>query len=246
MIIDSHVHLKHGDARRTEYSAETIMRTMDAVGIDRSVVFAMSATTRRSIEMAREAIREFPRRLIPYVYALPSYERAVLKELHDAISKLGFRGIKLHVGECTLAGYVVDPVIGLAREYNVPCLIDCSGRYKAIECMARTFPETKIIVAHMGKYLCRDAGLIDRFIGIAEKHGNLYLDISGVVILSKIEEAVVRVGSGRVLFGTDGPHKAPDTIGFAHAEITKIRSLGLDPDDHDAILGGSIARLLGI
>jgi len=88
--------------------------------------------------------------------------------------------------------------------------------------------------------------LIDRFIGIAEKHDNLYLDISGVVILSKIEEAVVRVGSGRVLFGTDGPHKAPDTIGFAHAEITKIRSLGLDPDDQDAILGGSIARLLGI
>jgi len=52
MIIDSHVHLKHGDAQRTEYSAEAIVRTMDAVGIDQSIVFAMSTTTRRSIEMA--------------------------------------------------------------------------------------------------------------------------------------------------------------------------------------------------
>ena len=45
MIIDSHVHLKHGDAQKTEYSAETIVKTMDAVGIDQSVVFAMSTTT---------------------------------------------------------------------------------------------------------------------------------------------------------------------------------------------------------
>lgn len=34
MIIDSHVHLKHGDVQRMEYSAKTIVRTMDEVGID--------------------------------------------------------------------------------------------------------------------------------------------------------------------------------------------------------------------
>jgi len=55
VIIDSHVHLKHGDSARTEYAPETIVEVMDAVGIDRSVVFAMSTTTRHSIEMAAEA-----------------------------------------------------------------------------------------------------------------------------------------------------------------------------------------------
>ena len=60
MIIDSHVHLKHGDAQKTEYSAETIVETMDAVGIDKSIVFAMSTTASRSIEMAKEAIGKFP------------------------------------------------------------------------------------------------------------------------------------------------------------------------------------------
>ncbi len=39
MVIDSHVHLKHGDAQGTEYSPEVIMQTMDKVGIDLSVVF---------------------------------------------------------------------------------------------------------------------------------------------------------------------------------------------------------------
>jgi hypothetical protein len=65
VIYDSHVHLKHGDVAATEYSAEAIIQTMDAAGIEKSVVFAMSTTTRRSIEMAQEAIARFPGRLIP-------------------------------------------------------------------------------------------------------------------------------------------------------------------------------------
>jgi predicted TIM-barrel fold metal-dependent hydrolase len=140
MIIDSHVHLKHGDAAKTEYSADKIVDTMDAVGIDRSVVFAMSTTTRRSIEMALDAVRRDPQRLIPYAYALPSYKRPVIEELEHALSELGFRGIKIHAGECSLEGYVIDPVLALAARHGVPCLIDCSGRAGAIERMAREHP----------------------------------------------------------------------------------------------------------
>ena len=56
-IVDSHVHLRHGNAARTEYSPETIVETMDKVGIDRSVVFAICTTTTHSIEMARRPSR---------------------------------------------------------------------------------------------------------------------------------------------------------------------------------------------
>ncbi len=244
MIIDSHAHLKHGDAQRTEYSAEAIVKTMDAVGINKSVVFAMSTTTQRSIEMAREAVEKFPERLIPYVYAIPSYEKSVLEELDEAISKLGFRGIKLHVGECTLAEYVTDPVIEFAGKHGVPCLIDCAGRLGAIERMAKIFPETKIIVAHLGRYLCQDETVINNFIALAEAHNNIFLDVSGVVIPKKVTEAIYRIGSNRVIFGTDGPHKNPNTIGFARAELDKIRALDLNPDDEAAVLGGAIAELL--
>ena len=138
-IIDSHVHLKHGDAGRTEYSPEVIVRTMDSVGIDLSVVFAMSTTTERSIEMASEAVRKFPERLVPYAYALPRYDRTVLEELRYAIEGLGFKGIKVHAGECTLAEYVLDPVLELAGELGVPCLVDCLGRIEDSERMAESF-----------------------------------------------------------------------------------------------------------
>ena len=221
MIVDAHVHLKHGDIRRTEYSPEVIVETMDRVGIDKSVVFAMSTTTKRSIEMALEAVRKYPDRLIPFVYALPNYE-------------------------CTLAEYVTDPVIALAERLGVPCLIDCMGRFWDIERMAKCFPEAKLIVAHLGRYLCEDEVLIDRFIELALKYRNIFLDVSGVALTHKIREAVSKVGSDRVIFGTDGPHEAPDTVGFAKKELDKIRALNLDPEDEEAVLGGTIARLLRI
>src|SRR5437773_1774542 len=86
-VIDCHVHLKHGDAARTEWPADAIIEIMDQAGIDKSVVFGMSTTTARSIELARQAVQKYPRRLIPFLYALPSYERPVIKEIETAIAE---------------------------------------------------------------------------------------------------------------------------------------------------------------
>jgi predicted TIM-barrel fold metal-dependent hydrolase len=246
MIIDSHVHLKHGDAKGTEYSVETIINTMNAVGIDKSIVFAISTTTKHSIEMAQEAVGKFPDRLIPYVNVDPSYEKAILAEIDEAVSKLGFRGMKIHLGYGVPAEEVMNPFLHLASERGAPCLIDCVGRYDVVERMAENFPATKIIVAHLGKYLCKDEALIDKFISMSEAHSNIFLDVSGVVIPKKITEAIQRVGSNRVIFGTDGPHEAPDTIGFARAELDKIRTLNLNPNDEAMVLGSAIAELIRI
>ena len=112
------VHVKHGDAAKTEYSAKDIIGVMDAVGIDRSVVFGMSTTTKHSIELAEAAIAQYPKRLIPFLYALPNYERPVLTEIDDALTNRGFRGIKIHAGEVRLHPYIVDPVLKLAGEQN--------------------------------------------------------------------------------------------------------------------------------
>ncbi|MEM2239441.1 MAG: amidohydrolase family protein [Candidatus Bathyarchaeia archaeon] len=246
LIVDAHVHLKHGDVNRTEYNAETIVYTMDAVGIDISVVFAMSTSTKRSIEMALEACKKFPDRLIPYVYAIPSFERVVNDEIKEAVVKLGFKGVKIHAGEYTIAEYVIDPLIELVERLEVPCLIDCVGRISDVKRIAEKFPEAKIIVAHFGKYLSRDENLIDQFIGLASTHGNIYLDTSGVVLTQKIVEAIKRVGSDRIVFGTDGPHEEPDTVSFAKRELEKIKALKLNSTDEENILGKSILRLLKI
>lgn len=244
MIIDSHVHLKHGDSARTEYTGEQIVRTMDDVGIDVSVVFAMSTTTVRSIAMAQEAVDAFPDRLIPYVYALPRADSSIMMDLRRAISDLGFKGIKIHRGECSMAEYVIDPVLELAGELGVPVLIDFLGRVPDCERLAATFPKTTILAAHIGQYLATNTEVLDRFISIAEAYPNVYLDASGVVTLWKIKDAVGRVGAERVMWGTDGPHLAPDTAEFARTELNKVYAVGLREEEEGMVLGGSIAKLL--
>ena len=245
-IIDSHAHLKHGDKARTEYTAASIVAAMDAADIAQSVVFAMCTSTMQSIAMARQAVSEFPDRLIPYAYALPSFERIAVDEIREAIVQEQFRGIKIHAGECRLSDYIVDPVLKLAGEHGVPCLVDFLGDVSPARRLAHAFPQTPLIVAHLGRYRCEDRAVLDRFVQLAESCANVYLDTSGVLIDEAIEDAVARVGAGRVLFGTDGPHEAPDTAGFARSHVQQIQSLKLSDADKEAILGGTIANLLGL
>lgn len=245
-VVDSHVHLKHGDAARTEYSPDAIVDAMDKAGIDKSIVFAMSTTTRRSIEMAEAAVKKYPDRLIPYVYALPHYERPVIREIEAALAGRVFRGVKIHAGECTLAEYVVDPVLRIAGKHGAACLFDCGGNYAAARRMAQAFPGTKLIVAHMGRYLSTDKKLIDQFIGLAEQFPNVLLDVSGVVVSEMITEAVRRIGSSRLVWGTDGPHPKPDTATFARTELDRIRQLRLSEQDSNNLLGRTIVNLLGL
>lgn len=246
LIVDVHAHLKHGDAAKTEYSARDIVGVMDAVGIDRSVVFAMSTTTQRSITFAEKAVAEYPKRLIPFLYALPNYERPVLAEIDDGLTNRGFRGIKIHAGECRLNPYVIDPVLELAGRRRVPCLIDATGSASVARRLAESFPQTTILFAHMGAYMSRDRGMIDAFIQVAADYDNAYLDLSAVSLVFKIEEAVRKIGAEKLIWGTDGPHRNPNLNAYARFEIEKVQRLTIPQADKDKILGGNIVKLLDL
>ena len=53
-------------------------------------------------------------------------------------------------------------------------------------------------------------------------------------------EEVIQRGADRIVFGSDWPMADPA------AEIAAVRALGLDAADEQAILGGNLARLLGL
>lgn len=245
-IIDCHVHLKHGDAAGTEWSADSIVELMDEVGIARSIVFAMKTTTVRSIEMAAAAVEKYPDRLIPFLYGLPSYEIALLPEIEKAVVHKGFRGIKLHVGECTLAEYVIDPLLRLAGTFPIPCLVDVAGNVASAARMAKAFPQTRFWFAHMGRYNSTDAAMTDQFIRLAEEFDNVWLDLSAVGLPAKIGEAVSRVGAQRLVWGTDGPYRNPTAAEYARAQLDNVRRLEISAEDKRLILGGNVARLLNL
>jgi len=244
MIIDSHCHLRDDRYVGPEWTPERLVACMDAAGVAKSVVFQAWHSTRTSIEAAEAAVKKYPDRLIPYVYAVPHYERPVAKELEDAIRHRGFQGIKMHRGACRFAEHLTDPVMELAERLDVPCLVDFKGEAEPARRIARKFPRLKLIIAHLGQCIGPDEAVLDKFIAIAEECPNVFLDASAVILHGKILEAVRKIGSSRVLWGSDAPDPGkPDVV---KSDLARINAMDLTEAEKEDVLGGAVARLLKI
>jgi uncharacterized protein len=73
----------------------------------------------------------------------------------------------------------------------------------------------------------------------------VHLETSWPPTMAELEpETVVRLirthGADRVVYGSDWPMADPAK------EIAAIRALGLTKEEEDAVLGGNLARLLGL
>ncbi|MGB9607673.1 MAG: amidohydrolase family protein [bacterium] len=246
MKIDAHLHLRDDVYVGEEGIPENLVKMMDEVGIDKAVLLRLYVPPRKAMEELEKAREKYPQRFIPFFYALPDFREPVLKLMEEAIRERNFKGIKMHAGICRLEEYIVDPVFELAGELEVPILVDPAGDYANTERLAKAFPETRMIVAHLGFYLCSDGSLIDRFISLAREYPNVFLDISGVLLVDKIEKAIEEVGCDKIIWGTDGPSNQPDPVSFTKREMEKVLRLHLKEEEEMAILGGNIARLLRI
>lgn len=243
MIIDCHVHCKGGDLYRREFSADEILRAMDQAEIERSIVFAICLPSVESQAMTETVCAAAPERLTPFAHVLPEEGPLALMELERAVSELGFRGLKLHVGELPgglLTEQIIDmlePLVKKCADLHVPCLIDAKGMPEIIDQLAEASPNCNLIVAHLG--CSQGETLIDRFVGLAATHHNVFLDTSYVHQSWKIGDAIRRAGARKVLFGSDGPLIHPAI------EVRKLEVLHLAAEEWQAVTELNIRQLLG-
>lgn len=242
MVIDSHVHIKGGDTYRREFDPDDTVRMLDAAGIERACVFSICLPSWESNALTRRSVEGREDRLIPYAHVLPEEGDLALVEFRRAVEEWGFRGLKLHVGE--VRGEVTDelfvPFLELAADLRVPVLLDCLNRPDLAERWAQAVPQAGIILAHMGS--TNDPATNDRFISLCRRHANLWLDTSYSHVPWKIRDAVRCCGAEKVVFGSDGgAGYYPSSI-----ELAKIHAYEFSPEELQLILGGNIARLLGL
>jgi len=75
---------------------------------------------------------------------------------------------------------------------------------------------------------------------MAERYPNVYLELSVNYEAAKLEDTVERLGSRRLLFGSDAPLHHPSVM------LQRIRVIGLGTDDAENILCGNARRLYGL
>lgn len=235
--IDAHNHagIRYG-ARQT---GEDLVRKLDEAGIDMAVIFPFVEGTFSNDPIA-EYVAAYPDRLVGFCSVNPWDVDTAADEVRRRLGA-GFRGIKLHP---TIHGYhlsdhgMIDRIFEAAREHAVPVIVHgASDLYNSpleMAEMARTFPEVPLLMAHMGTFW-----LFQQAIELARQLPNLYLETSRAPVF-EITEAVKALGAGKVIFGTDSPF-----VDYAW-EVQKMERVAETPEDYDLVMGGNIARLLGI
>jgi predicted TIM-barrel fold metal-dependent hydrolase len=239
MIIDAHCHIGRSGPVSLDvtWTPEQAVDNLKRHGIDRACCFTFWDNPDNG------AVWEAARRhsqLIPFVLVDPKADRA--RERLEADLRRGFKGIKLHpqyhgypLNNRTLA----DPIFELAEAHRVPVVCNGFGDNPftmpgLFAEMADRFPRVNLVMFHSGfMWGRRDAE------ESARRRSNLFLGTT-FVNPRGIRLGVDQIGPDKYIFEVDQPWWD------AGVELLKIRR-ALDKDkDRELVLGGNMARLLGL
>ena len=242
MIIDMHMHIEEGPGY--SLSADDCIRAMDAAGVERAAVMTLSdipGIDARGLELIADACERHPGRLHGLVRLNPAHLDLSHQLLEQAVTQLGFKGLKLHPVSTLQhpGGAATIELVRHAGELGVPTLFHCGDEPLStplsIAQTAAACPDARIILGHMGGYFH-----VDEALDVAEQFPNLILETSAMPYPDKIRAAVERVGAGRVVFGSDGPVSSP----ALERQKVVIAELGVEAASQ--VLGGNAETLLGL
>ncbi|MDE6864408.1 MAG: amidohydrolase family protein [Eubacterium sp.] len=238
--IDAHTHIGNfGGWAGLSFTKERLIEQMDEFEVEKT--FLCPSNFQNNDDVV-DAVQAYPDRIVPFVWVNPALDD-VEKKLDKYINQEGFKGIKMQplFDSFVADDPVVYPVMDFARAYNVPVFIHCGhppfSLPWSIALLAEQYPDVKVTMIHMGH---GHGVYIDASLKMARRYNNLYLEMSGMPMGSKIKEAYETVGSDRIMFGIDAPFHHPTV------EIQKVLSCGLDEKAQQDVFYNNAKKLLGL
>lgn len=251
--------LLYGDPKARMIGVKTLVETMDAHGVDISVICGFpwlnETTCRHHNDYILEAVARYPDRFIGLCCVNPfdpAAEGEVGRCLELGLSGVGEVAFYQPGGITAGAVKLLEPIMRLCREKGLPVLIHTNepvghaypgktdNTLIQIYEMVKTYPENKIILGHWG------GGLF--FYNLLKKEvrqalANVWFDTAASPYL--YEPDIYRVsmalaGEEKILFGTDYPLIAPSRY------YKEIAASGISDAAREKLLGGNCAALFGI
>lgn len=216
-------------------TGEKLIQTMDAAGIDKSVILPVdrglifgesTVSIEEQNKQHSELSQKYPNRIIAFAGVDPRRKDS-LQLFGKAVKEWGAKGLKLH----PLSGFYLNdasayPLYDKAQELGVPVLVHLGtdpppwrnkyGQPIYLDDVAIDFPELQIIGAHMGGIWENEA------VQLASIHPNLYLDLSTkhrqldkypLEFYQGLRRVLDRLGPGKLMFGSDYPY-----LGYSQTE----------------------------
>jgi uncharacterized protein len=245
MIIDAHIH--SGDFLGRNWDAKKLIKIMDKYQVDRALISSEEAIIYGN-PTANEDLRD--NFIKPYIdrfigYCVPDPFNNPGDEVKKCINSGFFKGIKLHpwYHRCPLSSSNYDSVFEIANKERLPVLVHSGGtlnlpdfQYALPEMflnIARKYKDLALIIGHMGLERWREVS--ELVIG----YENIYLDITmSMPDKARLEFAAGKIGSERILLGTDMPLIDPGiSIGLVYGS-------SLSTNEKENILGFNMLRIL--
>jgi predicted TIM-barrel fold metal-dependent hydrolase len=242
-IIDSHCHI--GITPHFSRTAEELLDEMDNLGIDMAVICPMGAhvvcKNKEGNELIGNTVKKYPKRFVGLACVNPWFEKEAVYELRRSINELGLVGLKLHP---PMQGFqanekIVFPLIEEAIQLKIPIYIHSGTPVFSLPLqileLSQRYPEGVFVLGHMGG--------ADFFLDIPKSFNrvsNVYLETSLTCHPVFISEAISKLGSKRLLFGSDSPTSQ------VRSELEKIKVLNLEEKVLNDILWENACRLFRI
>jgi uncharacterized protein len=271
-IIANHAHLMPKNSWR-EGNAEMLLKHLDHNGIDKVLVFPPFAcqkdnNMKEANIWALKQVKAHSDRFLPAGTLFPLAPDAL--EMLNFLADEGVRLIKIHpaievhdISDPKIAPFYAEAErLGMVLDYHTaPHGIRLSlVTPQKFDDIAWDFPNLKMIFEHIGgrtyfeEFLaviynhhcrCRDeekercifGGLTSVLNNSTMEHAMWYLGAQGVTDVIKI------AGAGSLIFGLDFPWNDKERT---QQDIKLINSLAIPEEDKAKILGGNLAKLLGI
>jgi len=236
MFFDAHMHMGGiFGAFTTKIYGEHLTSLMDYIGLSYAFVTSISSSLNHNLHVICE-VSKFPNKLFGFYWVNPK-RSTVLSEISKAFHN-GFVGVKLRPetdGYSIFNIQLLEPILDYASSKGLLVYIHCSGfglsHPRAIKHLCSLYPELNFIIGHMAQ------GSIEA-VEIAEKYDNIFLETSICHDKKFIEYAVKRIGSNRILFGSDYPYSN------IKMELSKILNLNIPFEDKLNILRFNSLSLL--
>ena len=257
MIIDVNAYLGPFAFRRLRHNtAASLLRLMDAKGIDRAVVSSAAAITYRNAQAGNEElaaeVEHHRDRLIPFAVLNPSYAgwQDDLDTCHEA---MGMRGLRLYpkwhnygladgpcldlVDAATERGMVVSIPIRVEDARQRSWLVDVPDvPLGEVASLVAARPKARFLLLNGIRYV--DSPLGRRG---SDLPANYAVEISRMdsLLADEIGQLLANLGAERLLFGTGMPFNYPDPA------LLKLDVLAAGRDDKEKISWRNAERWLG-
>ncbi|MBW1840171.1 MAG: amidohydrolase [Deltaproteobacteria bacterium] len=239
-------------------SAEEIVESMDAHGVDRSVVFGFPWQIAKTFKMHNDYIMEsaarYPDRLIGFCCFDPFNAEAVpeiLRCLDGGLSGVGELAF-YQAGIDSSCIEKLTPIMEICVDKDLPVLIHTNepvghvylgkspNTLRQIYDLVGQFPDAKIVLAHWGGGIFF-FNLLRR--EVKETLSNVYFDTAASPFLYDPDVYLIAkqiVGTEKILFGSDFPLLKPKRY------FDEFKEAGLSAEDKARVCGGNAVRLLRI